>query len=186
MKASVFEAKYNRVVNHRMGLILLCGFLALTNILSGALNLKQHGSERVIISPPTIEQKFWVAGDEFSDSYLSQMAEYFSWVLLSINPNNAEDRISKLLTHVAPGSYSKIKAELVSQVDVVRERGFNSSFTPVSTSVSRNELKVEVKGMLDLKVNSQRIESTLKTFEVVFASEHGKLLIKAISLKEDI
>ena len=90
---------------------LLIGFAAAggLSLLLGFSVFWLVGKERVVIVPPIVNRDFWVGTDTVSDSYLEQMSEFFSGLLLNVNPNSFKTRAEHLLQHVAPNAYPVLK-----------------------------------------------------------------------------
>lgn len=185
MNLASFDNKLNKLIFQRNVLVFLSLFLLLSNVLLGVANLLQFDREKIVITPAVINKKFWVAGNDYSDSYLEQMAEYFAGLMLSINKHNANNRINKILEHVHPKYYATMKNNLIKQVNVVSEKGFSSSFSPSLATVNKTRLAVELQGILETKVGNRVLNSNLRKFVVEFETNAGKLLIKNLQLKDE-
>jgi conjugal transfer pilus assembly protein TraE len=139
------------------------------------------GKEKVVVVPPIVNRDFWVSSDTVSDSYLEQMAEFFSSLLLNVTPNSFVTRSEHLLQHVEPNAYAKIKAQLVEQQLEIERRAMSTTFHPSSFKVDRSRLVVELKGQLKILMGNASVESQSKTYQIKFAQHHGRLYIQQFS-----
>lgn len=148
MNSHTLDAHKNTLLKQRKLLVFACIFLSSLLILLGVSNLLLIGRERVVIVPPVVSSKFWVAIDSVSDSYLEQMADFWGGLLLSANETNFQVRAAQLLEHTDPDSYSAVKSMLTEQQQVIEQRGISTSFTAQSFQIDKNKLLVLVMGHL--------------------------------------
>jgi conjugal transfer pilus assembly protein TraE len=84
MKAETLVNTFNQTIAQRNRLLLVLGISGLMNILLGSSLFCVIGKERVLVVPPVISREFWIASDSVSDSYLEQMSEFFSSLVLNV------------------------------------------------------------------------------------------------------
>ncbi len=181
MNQQVLSDNYNRTLRERNRLLM--GF-----VLSGTLSLLLGfsvfylvGRERIVVVPPIVNRDFWVGTDTVSDSYLEQMSEFFSSLLLNVNPNSFKTRAEHLLQHVAPNAYPQLKMQLVERQLELERRAMSTAFYPLSFKVDRHKLLVELKGELKILVGNSAIESQIKTYHINFSQHQGRLYIQKFS-----
>src|SRR5579872_7139368 len=70
--------------------------------------------EKIIINPPELKQGYWVEGDRFSNSYLEEMALFFTHLMLDVSESSVIPQGEVLLRYVSPESYGDFKTKLLS------------------------------------------------------------------------
>lgn len=178
MNSQTLEIHKNTLLRQRQLLIYISGFLSLVLILLALSNFFLIGRERIVVVPPVVTHKFWVAGDTASDSYLEQMADFWGGLLLSANQTNFQVRLAQLLEHTDPDSYSKVKTMLLEQQLVIEQRGISTSFSACAFQVDKSKLLVLVKGHLKSMVANQLVETTEKQFQMEFSIKNGRFYVK--------
>ena len=178
MKSLVLSDQKNNLLSQRRLLLWACGFLTIMSILLGISNLCLIGHERIIVVPPVVSGKFWIAEDAVSDSYLEQMADFWGSLLLNANEANFQLRASQLLEHTDPENYAAMKAMLTEQEQYMAERGMSTSFNSASFQIDREKMLVTVKGQLRVNTGSQLLEAMDKKFTVQFGFKNGRIYVK--------
>ncbi len=178
MNNKTLESQKNRLLRQRQLLVYTTGFLSLLLILLALSNLFLIGRERIVVIPPLVTHKFWVAKDTVSDSYLEQMADFWGSLLLSANETNFQVRLSQLLEHTDPDSYSAVKSMLTAQQTLIEERGISTSFSAQSFQIDNAKLLVLVKGHLKTMLGNQSVETTEKQFRMEFRIKNGRFYVK--------
>jgi conjugal transfer pilus assembly protein TraE len=178
MKAETLVNTFNQTVGQRNRLLLALGVSGLMNVLLSLSLFSLIGKERVLVVPPVVSREFWVATDSVSDSYLEQMSEFFSSLVLNVTPSSFSTRSEQLLLHVDPSTYSIVKTQLVEQGIEVARRAMSTSFHPLSFKVDRNSLMVEVKGELKILIGNSPIETKIQAYQIQFSHRNGRIFIK--------
>jgi conjugal transfer pilus assembly protein TraE len=178
MNTQVLTDSYNKVLTERNRLLFAFAIATILSLLLGASNFYLIGRERIVVIPPTVSRAFWVASDSVSDSYLQEMSQYFSSLLLNITPNTFAVNSEHLLQNVAPQHFGALKAQLVQQQMEIERRGVSTSFYPASFKIDKQKLLVELKGELKILVGNAPLESKTKTYHIKFVQRHGRLFIQ--------
>jgi type IV conjugative transfer system protein TraE len=178
MKAKTLVNAFNQTIAQRNRLLLVVGVSALLNVLLGMSTFFMIGKERVIVVPPVVSHEFWIASDSVSDSYLEQMSEFFSGLVLNVTPSSFSSRSEQLLQHVDPSTYALVKAQLVEQGTEVARRAMSTNFHPVSFKIDRKNLIVEVKGDLKILIGNSPIETMSKNYQIQFSHRNGRIYIR--------
>jgi conjugal transfer pilus assembly protein TraE len=178
MKAETLVNTFNQTIAQRNRLLLVLGISGLMNILLGSSLFCVIGKERVLVVPPVISREFWIASDSVSDSYLEQMSEFFSSLVLNVTPSSFSARSEQLLQHVDPSTYSIVKTQLVEQGMEVTRRAMSTSFHPISFKVDRKNLMVEVKGELKILIGNSPIETKTQVYQIQFSHRNGRIYIR--------
>lgn len=137
--------------------------------------------ERVIISPPELNQSYWVEGDQFSASYLEEMAVFFSHLMLDVTEANILAQGDILLRYVLPEAYGTFKAKILEDRQKLQKLQLSLHFTPKTIDVV-GKLVVEVTGVLANHVASSRVSQSNDTYRITFASKKGRLFLAAFEL----
>ncbi len=139
-------------------------------------------SERIIISPPELHQRYWVEGDRFSEGYLEEMAVFYAHLLLDVSAETLLYQGEVALRAVDADSYSRIKTKLFADAAKLKKENVTSRFEPKTATVSRDSLEVQLKGTMTHYVSGKNVSSFEETFVIRFSSVKGKLYIKDFAL----
>ncbi len=186
MNSQVLTESYNKILTERNRLLLAFAIASTLSLILGASNFYLIGKERIVVVPPTVSREFWVASDSVSDSYLQEMSQYFSSLLLNITPNTFAVNSEHLLQNVAPESFGALKSQLVQQQIEIERRGISTTFYPASFKIDRQKLLVELKGELKILVGNAPLESKTKTYQIKFVQRHGRLFIQFFNEVENV
>ena len=86
MKFAIHQKRLT-YLNVQRNLLIALSAILLTIVLLQTL-LLFFKKERMIISPPELKQSYWVEGERFSNSYLEEMALFFTHLLLDVTEAN--------------------------------------------------------------------------------------------------
>jgi conjugal transfer pilus assembly protein TraE len=186
MNAQVLIESYNKVLTERNRLLLAFAIASLLSLILGVSNFYLIGKERIVIVPPTVSRTFWVASDNVSDSYLQEMSQYFSSLLLNVTPNTFAVNSEHLLQNVAPESFGALKSQLVQQQIEIERRGISTSFYPTHFKIDKQKLLVELKGELKVLIANASLDSKTKTYQMKFIQRHGRLFIQFFNEVENV
>lgn len=186
MNVQVLTESYNKVLTERNRLLLAFAIASLLSLILGISNFYLIGRERVVVVPPTVSREFWVASDSVSDSYLQEMSQYFSSLLLNITPNTFAVNSEHLLQNVAPENFGTVKSQLVNQQLEIERRGISTIFYPASFKIDKKKFLVELKGELKVLVGNAPLESKTKVYQIKFVQRHGRLFIQFFNEVENV
>lgn len=151
-------------------------FASLTSfVLATTLVVIGKGTEKTIITPPTVSKTFWVDGDQISPEYVEQMADYFAGLALSANPANVKYRHQMLLQYVAPGAYGALKPELEYAADKMVRDSVSQAFFPTNIRVKGTEANLTGRMITSIgdKVTSEKVVNYI----VKFKYDSGRLFV---------
>ncbi|HCU07346.1 MAG TPA: type IV conjugative transfer system protein TraE [Holosporales bacterium] len=137
--------------------------------------------ERVIISPPELNQSYWVEGHRFSASYLEEMAVFFSHLMLDVTESNVLAQGDIVLRYVLPEAYGTFKAKILDDRIKLQKMQLSLHFTPKTIEVVAG-LVVEVAGVLAHHVASSRVAQSNDIYRITFANKKGRLFLAAFEL----
>ena len=138
--------------------------------------------ERIIVSPPELHQSYWVEGDRFSESYLEEMALYFTHLLLDVTESNIMPQGEILLRYILPDSYGHFKAKIIQDEKKLKKEQLSLHFLAQDIHVFPSTLTAEVGGDLISYVGSQRVSSVRETYRIVFKQKLGRLFLESFQM----
>lgn len=139
-------------------------------------------TERIIISPPELHQRYWVEGDRFSEGYLEEMAVFYAHLLLDVSAETLLYQGEVVLRSVDADSYSRLKTKLFADAAKLKKENVTSRFEPKKAIISRQHMEVHLKGTMTHFISGKPISSFEETFVIRFSAYKGKLYIKDFAL----
>jgi conjugal transfer pilus assembly protein TraE len=149
---------------------LLLALVVILNIL---------GSERTVLTPPTIEKTFWVSKDKASASYLEQMAGYMSWLILDVTPASIDWKKSTLLEYVDPSTDGAMRMRQDLESARLKQMNATTYFLPQQFVANEAQQSVVVRGKLRTQVNGADTSVDNKAYLVEFRFAGGRIHLAA-------
>lgn len=179
MNLSTYSVRYNQIFRQRNQLIVLLVASIGLNFILGGLSHRLAGREHIVITPPLVEEAFWIENKNVSSSYLRQMADYFSRLLLNTTGSSANARREAVLGLVESQSYSNFQHLLIDEEEKIKKNNFITLFNPVQYDIDSEKLQVRVIGDLRVFQGKEQVKESRKTYQVqyVFSGKTGKLLV---------
>jgi type IV conjugative transfer system protein TraE len=183
MKYANYTSKLGRAIRERNVFLCMVGALFVGNIFQTGLCYKLYGQNKIIITPPTLNQDFWVEGNKVSHSYLQQMGDYFSRLMLNVTTASLEAREAAVLSMATENAYGNLKALLSDEADTLKKHGFTTTFNPIEYEVDVNNLSVKIKGELVIIQGRHDVKHLKKTYQIMFDNQGrgSKLLVKGFT-----
>ncbi|MBB3122178.1 type IV conjugative transfer system protein TraE [Pseudoduganella violacea] len=154
---------------------------ALTACLSVALLTVYQtlGTQRIVVTPPTVDKPFWVSGARVSNAYLEQMGGYVAWLILDVTPASVQWKKEALLSFVEPDEAGALKIR--QEVEAERLKKLNASTYFLLQQLEPDEEKqtVLLSGRLRTYVNGQETSVTPKRYLAQFSYRGGRSHLKA-------
>jgi conjugal transfer pilus assembly protein TraE len=141
-------------------------FLLVSNTLLSLFLIKTDVSEKTIIIPPQFDQAFSIRGNEVSPEYISQMARYFSQLLLSYHPKNAMAQFDQVLRHTDPSSYQALKKKFSLDERRIERNQISSIFYLMNMNVDGKKAVIE--GVLNGFIGSKLISQEQRSYQFDF------------------
>lgn len=139
-------------------------------------------SEKIIISPPELHQRYWVEGNRFSEGYLEEMAIFYAHLLLDVSAETLLYQGEVVLRSVDADSYSRIRTQIFKDAEKLKKENATSRFEPKKAIISNKDMEVKLKGVMTQFVSGKLVSSFEETFIIRFSSYKGKLYIKDFAL----
>jgi conjugal transfer pilus assembly protein TraE len=152
--------------------------LALALIVALLVILKIAGTERTVLVPPTIEKAFWVTGAHGSKDYLEQMASYFAYLILDVDPSTIDWKRDALLDWVSPDQHAAMKTRQDLEAERLKRMNGTTYFRPQQLVANEERQSVVIRGRLRTQVNGQETSNETKAFLVEFDYAGGRATLK--------
>lgn len=151
--------------------------LGASNLLLAAKLLSMSTSERIIVTPATIGQAFWVHGEQVSREYLEQMALFFADLVLTYQKDNFPGRTALFLQHVDPRAHGPMAAALQADAERIARNSLAQVFHPLSVRVREADRQVALTGELVPMVGEQVLPSRRVTYRLKFTYRDARLFV---------
>lgn len=180
MNISTYKIKFNQIHKQRNQLLVLISVSSILNIMLVGLSYKLSDQKHIIVTPPLLEEAFWIENKNVSSSYLRQMADYFCRLILNTTSAAANARREAVLTLVDNHSYAAFQQLLVGEEEKIKSNNFITIFNPTQYVVDVKQLKVDVVGDLKIYQGKEEVKESRKTYRIQFSfsGKTGKLLVK--------
>lgn len=170
-----------RLIKHRNALLLISFGLLLSNMCLVIRLLRDD--TRTIVVPPILHKSFWVERGRVSPEYLEEMGLFLTHLMLDVSPGSAKHQREVLLRYVSPQFYNALKQRLEREEAFLRKEQISLSFKPTQILVDSKKRYVEITGVMNHYVASERIEHRNETYGLTFDYRGGKLHLVSFKLK---
>ena len=151
--------------------------LGVSNLLLAGRLLTASTSERIIVTPATIGQAFWVHGEQVSREYLEQMALFFRDLVLTYQKDNFPGRSALFLEHVDPRAHARLAATLRLEAERIERNSLAQVFHPLSVRVREADRQVAITGNRVPMVGEQLLASQRVTYRLQFTYRDARLFV---------
>ena len=167
------DIKDLRSRNRSLGLMV--SGLIFGHILSLAIIFSLLGSEKTIVTPPSINKSFWVTKDKASSEYLEQMGAFIGWLILDVSPASIDWKKDMLLGYVSPAQHGALKTKQELEAERLKRINASTYFLPGQLVPSEDSQSVVLVGQLRTLVNGQETATETKSYLVEFAHAGGRV-----------
>lgn len=159
--------------------MLVCLFLAVSNLLLIGLFMASSTPEKTIIVPADVSKAFWVQGDKVDPVYLEQMAAFFANNLLTYNPENAIGQFDVVLRYADPRANQALRKSLTAELDDIKSKQRGSVYY-VQQSKVKGKSALLFGQKLDLMMGAV-IGNNMKGYQINFDYRDGKLFVASFA-----
>ncbi|WP_457569156.1 type IV conjugative transfer system protein TraE [Desulfurobacterium sp.] len=146
--------------------------------------LKVSRDTRVILVPPHLAQKVFVATDDASPAYLKEMADYVIYLATNYTPQTVESRLQAFMKYVAPEAYSDVQKQIKNIAEDSKFYGKTQAFYPERFKIDKQQKKIEVTGRL-LKFYMGKLASDeTTTFILKYRIRNGEFQVLSLYPKK--
>lgn len=177
------KAKYASALisaNYKSGLwMIIAGLMLFSNVCLAVFVLTADTSEKTIVVPPDLEKPFSVKGDELSSEYIEQMTRYFSQLLLTYQPQNANAQFGSVLRFTSPSIYGELKARFDLDEERINRNSISSVFYLKSINIKKNVALIE--GEQLAIVGSRLVSNKQKKYRLEYTYNSGRFYLSAFN-----
>ncbi|MUK51107.1 type IV conjugative transfer system protein TraE [Aliivibrio fischeri] len=163
---------------------ILIGFSSLVTVFAlgfGASTVYLATHQERTLLPPNMESAITVSSYAVSDTYLSEMAEYFLALKLNVTPENVVRNYGQLLNYVASEHYASVQPLLAEEATQIKQQKISSVFFISSVNVSNEHFAVRITGTLQKYVGSRALAPEPMTYFVYMSYPSGTLALNRIA-----
>lgn len=179
MQLTHYKSRLQDILAQRNGYLVLAALLALVSVLLTVSVCRLIGRERIVITPPVVNQAFWVEAQAVSPEYLSQMASFLAQLRLNLTPGNAAYQQETLLRYTDPAYYGDLKNELVSEAEQLEKTHTSLIFYPVAVAVDAKQLTAQITGDLSATIGNDHLPVQRIEYRLQFRYTEGRLWLKS-------
>lgn len=172
-----FASTLAEAVRRRNLWMALALMLGGANLLLAAKLLSTSTSERIIVTPATIGETFWVHGEQVSREYLEQMALFFADLVLTYHKDNFPGRSALFLRHVDPRAHAQLSSALQLEAERIARNSLAQVFHPLSVRVREADRQVALTGELVPMVGEQMLTARRVTYRLKFTYRDARLFV---------
>ncbi|MDN3505449.1 MAG: TraE/TraK family type IV conjugative transfer system protein [Rhabdochlamydiaceae bacterium] len=177
---------FKRVV-HQRNIFFLFSSILLVVVCIETVMLSARKEKIVIV--PTNGHSYWINGDNVSDSYIDGMGTFLTDLLLNKSPADVSWKMQKILQHVHPNYYHKVKKKLSEEKELINKQGQSYVFRPTRSHIDRTNKLFFIEGTSFLYIGQEGKMSSCahqRNVEIVlkFESQNGHLLLTSLKQKE--
>lgn len=137
------------------------------------------GTERTVMVPSTLHNKVWVSAKDVDPTYLTDLADDFTHLLLDISPGNADYKRAQVLKWAAPDYYGELEKKLKLEAERLRRDNAASMYWMSQVRPYPDKLSVAVYGQLMTYVNDRKTSEIPKSYLLEFRNQAGLLQLKS-------
>lgn len=182
MNAAILQQNLSKLLKQRNHTVMLLIAMLVANIVLGLALLTS--SERVVIVPSNIKQKFWVATNKVSSAYVEEMAIFLINQLLDVSAASANYQRELILRHVAPEYYNVLNKRLQKEAEYYKEEQVATAFKPVEIDIDESSTSATITGDLISFVGTKRVSQQRDSYALKFRLKNNELLLTSFELLE--
>lgn len=180
MNKQVYDSRLynaNRIVRTAM---LVCGFLAIGNVVLTGVVWKTLGTQRQVLVFPDMKGPISFDGrGRYNEEYLSQMATWFAQLTLTYHPSSYDYQVRELLKYADPAAYGALRTQLLAEKETLERRKYSSVFYPEGVEVQNGV--VGIRGRLQTYVGSRQIDDRPTAWRVAFTRlSTGRIAVREL------
>ena len=141
--------------------------------------MKLADNNRVVVIPPRVDQEFWVAGNEVSTTYLEQVANYVSDMVMNVSPGNVDRAYDIILPFLTtdPELVRDIRSNLLTQADTIKKEDIYQSFYIRKVWIEKENDTITVSGICRRSTGNLYIGSQSSSVKIKYNINNGKFII---------
>lgn len=161
-------------------LLVTASLMAVLALSLGASTVHLAVNQSRTLIPPSFAAPMTVSSRAVSDSYLSEMAEYFLNLKLNVTPDNVARNYGHLIKYVSNEHYASVQFLLAEEAKQIQSQKISSVFFISSVNVSSEQWAVKITGTLQKYVGSRALPPEKTTYVIFMSYPNGTLALNSI------
>lgn len=175
MKFSLFNGNWD--LAHKVAIASSCGCVVLSvTVLVQSWGLANK-RDRIILTPPTIDQVYQIQYDSANTAYYESFAVVLTGIIGQTTPQNIDNTIKTLNQFLAPALQRQMAESLRSLVSKLPSQNFTSWFVPQATSYEQQTGKLFIQGNLQSALTGANVQSKPVIYELIIQMQSGKPIV---------
>ena len=151
--------------------------LALVELL---IILKICTHQTIVVTPPVVNESFWVDHKTVSESYLYQFSEFLAQTRFNIDPSNVDQQNEVFLQQADPKEYGALKKVLIEQAKKIKREHLSVALFINGIHVDQKHLKVLIDGTLMSLVGGNAVPEQSIHLLMQYRFVNGRLYLYSI------
>jgi len=155
-------------------------FLSFVVLLCLLIFVRISSNHTTVVVPANFTSEVTIHNNGVDEAYLLQWSEFIVSLKLNVTPDSIIPQSNNMLKYVSSSSYAGLKKHLAQEASRIQADEISSVFHPrITKSVSVEELKARVEGMLKVYIGENLHQSSNVIYELDFEFFNGRLLLKS-------
>lgn len=177
MQSLIHHSRLTELIKQRNGYLVLASGLLILSLLLLGFCFYLSDREKVVLVPPSIQNKFWVSASAASPEYLSEMTVFFAYLRLNQTPESADTQRQLLLRYTDPRYFSELDNRLVAERDRIVSQHVSTAFYPVNIKVDAKSNSAKITGDLLSTIGSLSLPPQRVVYEIHYHYDNGRLWV---------
>lgn len=164
--------KERRLKFFSFGLLTVLSLSLLISLI--ALSSKK---DHVVVVPAMLNQSVSFKENGPSLSYIEEFSAYFGHLFLDITPENINFHHQLILKYVTSSAFESLSAALKKESTHIKQERLSTAFKLIEIETKEHPLSAQLRGYLSTYVGGHQVSNDLKTYQIQYQYQFGKLLI---------
>ncbi|MDQ5988247.1 MAG: hypothetical protein CSYNP_04005 [Syntrophus sp. SKADARSKE-3] len=185
MKYSLFlsDAKNVSATNRLLVFIVVVSCIT-TTVLSFAVYYTAT-NQRTIIIPAGMDSSASVSNNTIDVNYARHFAKYICGLAFTYSPASARGQFAELLLSYEPSAAAKAKTVFYDFAERIEAAKSTSAYFPQKVFFDPKAKTIELTGMRQQYIDSQKAEDVQKTYIIKYVFNNGKFQVSELYEKND-
>lgn len=180
MKFDAYFADVASRAGVRKWFIVMLTMSLICNVLLASRVAFVSDKTRQIITPPNINQSFWVDDSGVSKEYLNQMAIFLAQLNFNVTPATVDYQHTELLKFMAPEAYGVLDKEFRLTSATLKNDNVATWFTPQFVASDENTLTTVIQGEFYTTQGEKVVSRSQRSIELKFKYSGSKMTVTAM------
>lgn len=101
---------------------------------------------RMVITPPTVKNEFWLERNKASETYIEQMGVFVATLAGNLSPRSAAYNVEALLKYMDQSRVVEVRDDLKAQAEYIKKNNILQIFQPNSSKVDIEKQSATIEG----------------------------------------